>query len=106
MAKTYVEFQEGCYRIKSSRVSLDSVVYAFRQGLSPETIAIGCFPTLTLEQVYGAIAFYLENRKQIDLYLEEGEVLFDELRQECRGADPGFYRKFIQVHRQMNALVA
>ncbi len=106
MAKNYIEFQEGCYRIKDSRVSLDSVVYAFRQGLSPETIAVECFPTLTLEQVYGAIAFYLENREQIDPYLEEGEVLFDELRQESRKADPAFYQRFIQARRQVNALSA
>jgi uncharacterized protein (DUF433 family) len=101
MAKNYVEKKEGCYRIKGTRVSLDSVVYAFQQGLSPETIATECYPTLTLEQVYGAIAFYLANRKQIDVYLKEGEVLFEELREKSRKADPGFYQKFMQARRQM-----
>ncbi len=101
MTKNYVENIEGCYRIKGTRVSLDSVVYAFQQGLSPETIATECYPTLTLEQVYGAIAFYLANRKEIDVYLKEGEVLFNELRETSRKADPAFYQKFMQARRQM-----
>lgn len=53
-----MEQVEGAYRVAGSRVSLDSIVYCFREGLSPESIAES-FPTLTLEQVYGAIAFYL-----------------------------------------------
>ncbi|MBC8181132.1 DUF433 domain-containing protein [candidate division KSB1 bacterium] len=100
MAKDYVEFQKECYRIKGTRVLLDSVVYAFQQGLSPETIAAECFPTLSLEQVYGAIAFYLANRKKIDPYLKEGEVIFEDLRKKSREADPAFYNKFMQARRQ------
>lgn len=106
MAKNYVEIREGCYRIKGARVSLDSVVYAFQQGLSPETISTECYPTLSLEQVYGAIAYYLANRKQIDAYLKEGDVLFEELREKSRKADPAFYQKFMQARRQMEAVGA
>ena len=58
MEKVYVEARDGAYWLASIRVSLDSVVLAFVEGLSPETIAGECFPTLTLEQVYGAIAYY------------------------------------------------
>ena len=106
MTKNYVENIEGCYRIKETRVSLDSVVYAFQQGLSPETIATECYPTLTLEQAYGAIAFYLANRKEIDVYLKEGEILFDELRKTSRKADPAFYQKFMQARRQREPVSA
>jgi len=31
------------------------------------------YPTLTLEQVHGALAFYLANQKEIDRYLAEGQ---------------------------------
>ena len=55
----YVNQHDGGYWIADSRVSLDSVVYAFLDGLSPETIVAECFPVLSLEQAYGAIAFYL-----------------------------------------------
>jgi dsDNA-binding SOS-regulon protein len=31
------------------------------------------YPALTLEQVHGALAFYLANQKEIDAYLVEGQ---------------------------------
>ena len=36
--KDYVTQIDGVYRITDSRVSLDSVVHAWRDGLSPESI--------------------------------------------------------------------
>jgi hypothetical protein len=48
-------------------VSLDSVVQCFNEGLSPEAI-LGEFETLNLAQVYGAIAFYLENQPVINAH--------------------------------------
>jgi hypothetical protein len=53
MDQTYVEKRNDAYCISGTRVSLDSIVYAFRRGASPETIK-SSFPALTLEQVYGA----------------------------------------------------
>ena len=54
------------------RVSLDSLIYLFREGMSAEGM-VESYPTLTLEQVHGALAFYLANKKEIDAYLVEGE---------------------------------
>ena len=44
MEKQYVERRDEGYWIAGTRVSLDSVVFAFLDGLSPETIAAECFP--------------------------------------------------------------
>jgi uncharacterized protein (DUF433 family) len=63
---------DGAYRITDSHVSLDSIVYAWRDGLSPESIREN-FPVLTLEEVYGAITFYLANQTAIDPYLSLSE---------------------------------
>ncbi len=81
MEKAYVETHDGGYWVSGTRVSLDSIALAFLQGLSPETIAGECFPTLTLEQVYGAIAYYLAHRPQIDAYLKQTDAEFESLRQ-------------------------
>lgn len=83
MAKDYVEEIEGAFRITGTRVSLDSVVYRFREGLSPESIA-ECFPALTLEQVYGAITYYLANQAAVEAYLQAGATLSRELHTESR----------------------
>ncbi|MEW6491324.1 MAG: DUF433 domain-containing protein [Cyanobacteriota bacterium] len=90
--KQYVEEREGCYRIIGKRVSLDSVVYAFLAGQSPESI-VQSFPVLTLEEVYGVITFYLANRTVIDAYLSEGEQLFETLRQQARESNSLLYQK-------------
>src|SRR5260370_840065 len=68
----YIEQREGGYYVAGTRVSLDSLVYAFHVGESPETIQQQ-FPSLSLEQVYGAIAFYLGHQAEVDTNIREGE---------------------------------
>jgi uncharacterized protein (DUF433 family) len=68
MAKEYIEQRDASYFIAGTRVSLDSIVHAFSRGESPETICQN-FETLRLEEVYGAIAYYLANQDDIDAYL-------------------------------------
>jgi len=96
----YVEYRDEGYWIAGSRVSLDSVALAFREGLSPEAIAGECFPTLTLEQVYGAIAYYLAHREQIDDHLRQAEAEFDALRERTRSTDPEFARRWTEARRR------
>ena len=72
MEGPYVKKVEGGFRIADTRVSLDSLVYLFREGMSVESM-VESYPALTLEQVHGALAFYLANQKEIDKYLAEGE---------------------------------
>src|SRR6266567_6940670 len=79
MATEYVEVREVNYFVLGSRVSLDSVVYGYLSGDSPETIRDN-FPTLSLEQVYGTIAFYLANQSGIDRYLRAKKEAFEEAR--------------------------
>jgi uncharacterized protein (DUF433 family) len=68
MAKEYVEQRDGGYYVAATRISLDSIVYAFRRGESPETICQN-FELLDLEEVYGAITYYLGHQVTIDAYL-------------------------------------
>jgi uncharacterized protein (DUF433 family) len=68
VAKEYVEQREGNYYVASTRISLDSVVHAFLRGESPETICQN-FELLRLEEVYGAIAYYLAHQADINAYL-------------------------------------
>lgn len=99
VTKQYIEQRENAYLIANTRVSLDSIVYSFLNGMSPESIA-QAFPVLTLEQVYGAITFYLANRAEIDAYLEAGEATFEEMRKAAREANPLLYQKLADAQRQ------
>jgi uncharacterized protein (DUF433 family) len=74
--KSYVdEDSQGSLRVGSLGVSLDSVVIAFQQGHSAETIQ-QLYPALSLEELYGAIAYDLANRDAVDRYLERQEQLW------------------------------
>ena len=44
----------------NTRVSPDSVIFAFNQGSAPEEIVYD-FATLTLSEVYATISYYLPN---------------------------------------------
>ncbi|MFN7948446.1 MAG: DUF433 domain-containing protein [Blastocatellia bacterium] len=79
MDKAYVEKRDGGWWVMGTRVSLDSIVCAFRRGASPETIR-SSFPVLTLEQVYGAITFYLSRQSEIDEYLRQAEEEYEAAR--------------------------
>ena len=98
MNKEYVEDRDGGYFIEGTRVSLDSVVYAFLRGESPEGIA-DSFPALHLEEIFGAFAFYLGNRDSIDQYLADGRREFETLRQESRRSHPALYAKLAEARR-------
>jgi uncharacterized protein (DUF433 family) len=99
MNKQYVEQREGGYWISGLRGSLESVVFAIQEGISPETIASEHFPVLTLEQVNGAITYYLSHREEIDSYLRQIETDFQNFQQATR--DPKFSRKLVQAHRDI-----
>jgi uncharacterized protein (DUF433 family) len=79
-AKIYVRTDEhGVLRVGQTRVPLESVVYAFQAGHSPETIQ-DQYPALSLEEVNGAIAYYLANREAVHEYLQRQQKLWDEGR--------------------------
>jgi uncharacterized protein (DUF433 family) len=94
----YVEQCDGSYRVSGTRVSLDSIVHAFWSGQTPESIAQS-FPALALEQVYGAIAFYLAQRAELDRYLARGKAEFDAARDGTRAKDPAFHTKLAAIKR-------
>jgi uncharacterized protein (DUF433 family) len=102
MSKDYVTEVSGAYRITGTRVSLDSVVYAFLNGVSPEGI-VDSFPALTLEQVYGAIAFYLAHQAEVDAYLRQGEDEYAALSQRLREQNLLLHQKLTAFRQQKRA---
>ena len=63
--RDFVERRDESFYLAGSRVPLASIVREFQNGESPEAIR-SAFPTLTLQQVYGAITFYLGHRGDVD----------------------------------------
>jgi uncharacterized protein (DUF433 family) len=90
MAKEYVEERSGGLYITGTRVSLASVVLRFQQGASPETI-LQSFPSLrTLENVYGAIAYYLANQGKVEADLKALALAWEEFEKVADPPPPDF----------------
>jgi uncharacterized protein (DUF433 family) len=76
----YVQVEEhGVMRIGHSRVMLDSIVAGFEQGHSAETLQQQ-YPTLSLEEVYGAITYYLAHTDEVHTYLKRQDELWEAWR--------------------------
>jgi uncharacterized protein (DUF433 family) len=78
MAREYIEEREGGLYVAGSRVSLASIITGFQQGNSPETIR-QIYPTLSLAQVYGTIAFYLNHPEESETYMTRLQEKWDAL---------------------------
>ena len=76
-----VKSSDGVITVGKSRVTLDTVVTAFRNGASAETIA-DQFPTLTLADVYSTIAYSLRHPQTVDDYLSERSNQREAVRRE------------------------
>src|SRR5437588_5816486 len=96
-----VRTDQGGWRVAGSRVSLDSVVRAYWEGESPETIG-DMFPTLSLEQIHGAIAFYLREQAEIDAYLLEQDSAWEAVRAESEAKNAPLLRR-LRAARQRSA---
>ena len=76
-------------------------MHAFLRGESPEGI-VESFPALSLEQAYGAIAFYLAHQETVDGYLQKGQADFQRMREESRRKHPALYAKLEAARRLLH----
>ena len=86
---------QGTWRIAGTRVSIDSVIHSFWEGATPEEICQD-FPSLSLAQVYEAIAYYLKQREKVDAYLQAGRDSAEKLQQELNGRHSVFLSRLRQ----------
>ena len=86
---------QGTWHIAGTRVSLDSVIHSFWEGATPEEICQD-FPSLSLAQVYEAIAYYLKQRDTVDAYLRAGRDDAEKLQQELNGRHSAFLSRLRQ----------
>ncbi|MBM4046032.1 MAG: DUF433 domain-containing protein [Planctomycetes bacterium] len=75
--------KQGTLVIAGTRVTLGSIVRSFLNGESPEAIH-EAYPSVPLQSVYGAIAFYLANRAEVDRTLASQDRAIGRMRQTAR----------------------
>jgi uncharacterized protein (DUF433 family) len=105
MQHEYVEMRNGGYYLAGSRVSLASIIHEYRDGAAPESIRQN-FPTLSLEQIHGAIAFYLGHQGEAETYLSELERKWDELERGAKPASPELQQRIEEARKRKLAKLA
>ena len=98
---SYIEERNGGLYVGGTGVSLESVVIHFQGGASPDKI-VQSFPTLKLSQVYGVIAYYLENEKTIDDYIVEGDRELEQSAPLSR-TNPELFARLEAARRQIGS---
>jgi uncharacterized protein (DUF433 family) len=71
---------DGVLRVGSSRVTLDTVIAAFREGMTPEGI-VEQYPSLRLADVYSVIGYVLNHTEEVETYLRDRQHLAEVVRQ-------------------------
>ena len=71
------QHSHGEIRLTGHRVGLPHVVQYYNEGYSPEML-LEQFPTLPLALIHKVIAFYLENRSEVDAYVAQCEADLDQ----------------------------
>lgn len=92
---------DGVVRVGSSRVTLDTVVAAFREGMTPEGI-VEQYPSLRLAEVYSVIGYVLRHAEQVETYLGDRERLAEAVRRENEARfDPVGVRDRLAARRRL-----
>ena len=78
---------DGALRVGATGVTLETVLWAFQQGTTPEDIQRQ-FPSLDLADIYDVIAHYLSHREAVEEYLREREQVYRETTEELKKEFP------------------
>lgn len=84
-------------RIKGTRIGIESVLYEYIHcARTPEEIAQR-FHTLSLEQVYATILYYLQNKERVSKYIADWLEFGKRMREEQDRNPPPFIQKLREM---------
>ncbi len=79
--------ETGAIRVGTTRVLLETVIQAFQDGASPESI-VHRYSTLSLSDVYNTIGYYLRHQDTVEAYLNQREELAQAVQQRLSSIQP------------------
>lgn len=87
-------------RLKGTRVGIESILYEFIHREQPPEEIVKRFPSLTLEQVYATILYYLQNKATIEVYMTEWLAFGQRMRAEQAKNPPPVVVRLRQLKHQ------
>ena len=98
------ETESGTVYVGKTKVSLEGVIFAYKQGYTPEEIQWS-FDPISLGDVYSVIGYYLHRKEEVEEYLRDYQKRWDKTVEELM-ARPGaqeFYDR-VRAFRQQREL--
>lgn len=74
------ENEHGDIRVTGTRIGLEDIIEDYHKGRSPEEMVLA-YSTLKLRDVYAVISYYLQNKAEVDAYVQEQYRRADETRE-------------------------
>jgi uncharacterized protein (DUF433 family) len=78
---------DGVIRVSKTRITLDSLVAAFKDGATPEEIAQQ-YPSVSLADVYSIMGYYLRHTRDVEAYLTKRAEKAGQVRSENESRFP------------------
>ncbi len=100
----YFDFQRpDDIRLKGTRVGIETILYDFiHRCRTPEEIAQS-YPSVTLEQVYATILYYLHKKEEVSAYLADWLEHGHRMREEQKRNPPPVSAKLRQLRAEREA---
>ena len=87
-------------RIKDTRIGIETVLYEYiYRSRTPEEIA-ETYLSLSLEQVYATVLYYLHNKQEIDEYLTNWLEWGHKMREDQKHNPPPISKKLYQLRAE------
>lgn len=93
--------ETGAIRVGNSRVLLETVIRAFQDGASPESI-VHRYSTLSLSDVYNTIGYYLRHQEAVEAYLNQREQFVESVQQRLSHIQPDLSLIRTRLRAQQN----
>ena len=92
---------DGVVRVGNTRVTLDTVIAAFKEGAMAEEI-VSQYPSLLLADIYAVIGYYLQHQAEVEAYLSQRQQRANEVRKqnETRFNQQGIRQRLIARQSQ------
>jgi|SRR5579859_3051935 len=101
----YVQERAGVLYVGSTRVTVSSLITAWRnEGYTAEELQLG-FPATSLAQVYGTVAYYLDHQAELDRVFAEEDESYWRQRSRDQEADPDFYQRLGERRKHLHQQV-
>jgi uncharacterized protein (DUF433 family) len=96
---------EGVVRVGNTRVPIDTVIAAFKEGATAEEI-VSQYPSLSLADVYAVIGYYLQQQSEVEAYLGQRQKVATRMRQqnEARFNQQGIRKRLLARRRQQGKI--